>query len=48
MERQVGDSQISNEKMTLEILYEKVAEGLLTNVVQNIQAQGQTKRQLAG
>jgi hypothetical protein len=43
MQRQVGGSQISKEKMSLEILYEKVAEGLPTNAVQKIQAQGQTK-----
>jgi hypothetical protein len=40
MQRQVGDSQISREKRSLEILYEKVAEGLLTNATQKIQAQG--------
>jgi hypothetical protein len=42
MQRQVGGSQISKEK--LEILYEKVAKGLLTNAAQKIQAQGQTNR----
>jgi hypothetical protein len=34
MQRQVGGSQISKEKMSLEILYEKVSEGLLANAVQ--------------
>jgi hypothetical protein len=29
--------------MSLEILYKKVAEGLLANATQKIQAQGQTK-----
>jgi hypothetical protein len=43
MQKQVGGSQISKEKMSLEILYKKVSEGLLANVVQKIQAQGQTK-----
>jgi hypothetical protein len=43
MQRQVEGNQISKEKMSLEILYEKVAEGLLANAVQKIQAQGQTK-----
>jgi hypothetical protein len=33
MQRQVGGRQISKEKMSLEILYEKVAEGLLANAV---------------
>jgi hypothetical protein len=34
MQRQLGDSQIKQEKMSLEIFYEKVAEGLLANVTQ--------------
>jgi hypothetical protein len=34
-------------KKSLEILYKKVAEGLLANAIQKIQAQGQTKSQLA-
>jgi hypothetical protein len=34
MQRQVGGSQIIKEQMSLEILYEKVAEGLLANAVQ--------------
>jgi hypothetical protein len=34
--------------MSLEILYEKVTEGLLANAVQKTQAQGRTKSQLAG
>jgi hypothetical protein len=42
MQRKVGGSQISEKKMSLEILYEKVAEGLLANAVEKIQAQGQT------
>jgi hypothetical protein len=33
--------------MSLEIFYEKVAEGLLTNSVRKIQAQGQIAGQLA-
>jgi hypothetical protein len=33
--------------MSLEIFYEKVAEGLLANAVRNIQAQGQIAGQLA-
>jgi hypothetical protein len=47
MQRQVGGSQISKDKMSLEILYEKVAEGFFANAVQKIQAQGQNKSQLA-
>jgi hypothetical protein len=43
MQRQVAGRQISKEKMSLEILYKKVAEGLLAIAVQKIQAQGQTK-----
>jgi hypothetical protein len=43
MQRQEGGSQISKEIMSLEILYKKVAEGLLANAVQKIQAEGQTK-----
>jgi hypothetical protein len=43
-----GGSQISKEKMSLEILYEKVTEGLLANVIQKIQAQSQTKSQVPG
>jgi hypothetical protein len=33
MQRQLGDSQIKQGKMSLEIFYEKVAEGLLANAV---------------
>jgi hypothetical protein len=42
MQRQAGSRQIGKEKMSLEILYEKV-EGLLANSVQKIQARDQTK-----
>jgi hypothetical protein len=44
MQRQVRGSQISKEKVSLEIFYEKVTEVLLTNAVQKIQAHVQTKR----
>jgi hypothetical protein len=33
MQRQLGDSQIKQAKISLEIFYEKVAEGLLANAV---------------
>jgi hypothetical protein len=44
MQRQVGDSQIKQGKMSQEIFYEKVAKELFVNAVQKLQAQGQTKR----
>jgi hypothetical protein len=44
MQRQLGDSQIKQEKMSVEIFYEKVAKGLLANAVQKIQALGQANR----
>jgi hypothetical protein len=36
MQRQMEGSQIKQEKMSLEIFYKKVAEGLLANAVQKI------------
>jgi hypothetical protein len=44
MQKQLGNSKIKQEKMSLEIFYEKFAKGLLTNAVLKIQAQGQTNR----
>jgi hypothetical protein len=44
MQRQLGDSQIKQGKKSLEVFYEKFAEGLLANVVLKIQAQGQINR----
>jgi hypothetical protein len=43
-----GTAKSSKDKMSLEIFYEKVAEGLFANAVQKIQVQGKTKSQLAG
>jgi hypothetical protein len=44
MQRQLGGSQIKQGKKSLEIFYEKFAEGLFANAVQKIQVQGQTNR----
>jgi adenine-specific DNA methylase len=44
MQRQLGNSQINQEKKSLEIFYEKVAEGLVIDAVRKVQTQGQTNR----
>jgi hypothetical protein len=44
MQWQLRDIQIKQGKKSLEIFYEKVAEGLVIDAVRKVQAQGQTNR----